>query len=406
MSPVHPPIADQGRRYDVDALRVLAFALLILYHVGMFYVADWGWHVKSAHLSETLQGPMLVLNQWRMPLIFMVSGLALSFVIERYQAGALAAKRTSRLLIPLLFGMLVIVPPQAYFQALANSATEPGYVDFLLRYFSFQPWPEDAFSGSEIGITWNHLWYLPYLWLYTLLLIPLSRLLRSDSPTVARLRALRGWKLVVLPTLPLLVYGLTLFPVFGGIKHDLLTDGYAHAMFFTFFLYGYLIGRDPGLWQALSSMRWWSLGLAILAFVVLRVVNEWLPEDRDLLQQVIGGWAVYLNRWLWLMAVLGWAHRLLNRPFSWLPYATEAVYPWYILHQTLIVVAGVYLSRLGLGPVWEPIAVILATMAGCALLHELLIRRISWLRPLFGLAPKRRAQAGPVESAEPARLAG
>lgn len=381
------------RRHDVDALRVLAFGLLILYHVGMFYVADWGWHVKSNYLSEALQGPMLVLNQWRMPLIFMISGLALSFVIERYPGRSLAAKRSGRLLLPLLFGMLLIVPPQAYYQALANGATTPGYVDFLIHYFSFQPWPNDAFDGSDIGITWNHLWYLPYLWLYTLLLIPIARWLPgSRSPLLARLRQLRGWKLVLLPTLPLLLYGLTLFPVFGGIKHDLISDGYAHAMFFTFFLYGYILGRDPEIWAALARMRWWSLGLAVLAFVLFRAVNEWLPQDRNFGEQILGGWAVYLNRWLWLLAVLGWAHRLLNRPFRWLPYATEAVYPWYILHQTLIVIAGVHLSRLGLGPVLEPVAVILSTLLGCALLHELLIRRLSLLRPLFGLAPRPAAQ--------------
>ena len=391
----HP--APAPRRHDVDALRVLAFGLLILYHVGMFYVADWGWHVKSEHQSEALQGLMMVVNQWRMPLIFMISGLALSFVIDRYRGSALAGKRSWRLLLPLIFGMLLIVPPQAYYQALTTGAAEPGYLNFLIRYFTFQPWPEGAFDGSDPGITWNHLWYLPYLWLYTMLLIPLNLWLRGRGQVWAkRFGELRGWRLVLLPTLPLLVYGLTLFPLFGGVSHNFTSDGYAHAMFFTFFLYGYLMGRHGGLWQALARMRWLSLGLAVLAFGIFSLANDQLPEDRNLLQQVLGGMAVYLNRWLWLLAVLGWGHYALNRPFRWLPYATEAVYPWYILHQSIIVIAGYNLARLGLGPVLEPILLLLATFGGCALIHEVIIRRTTWLRPLFGLDARPRPRSPAV----------
>ena len=68
------------RRYDVDWLRSLAFILLIFYHIGMFYVADWGWHVKSEYQSQFLKNIMLLVNQWRMPLIFLISGIALSLV--------------------------------------------------------------------------------------------------------------------------------------------------------------------------------------------------------------------------------------------------------------------------------------------------------------------------------------
>ena len=119
------------RRHDIDALRAIAFGLLILYHVGMFYV-PWGWHVKSEHIAPWLQAPMMVLNQWRMPLVFLISGLAVNFLLgegdrRRMGYGAFAWLRVKRLLVPLIFGMLLIVPPQAYLEALANGATEPGY---------------------------------------------------------------------------------------------------------------------------------------------------------------------------------------------------------------------------------------------------------------------------------------
>ena len=68
------------RRHDIDALRALAFALVILYHVAMYYVAEWHWHLKSPYAAEWLQAPMRALNLWRMDLVFLISGLAFGFV--------------------------------------------------------------------------------------------------------------------------------------------------------------------------------------------------------------------------------------------------------------------------------------------------------------------------------------
>src|SRR5690349_17424659 len=135
------------RRYDIDALRVLAFGLLILYHVCMAYVWDWGWHVKSSYQTEALQLPMLLSNRWRMCLLFLISGLAIGFTQAQAAPGRFAWSRTGRLLVPLLFGMAFIVPVQAYCQAVTNGAIAPGFGDFLVRYFTHQPWPKDAFDG-------------------------------------------------------------------------------------------------------------------------------------------------------------------------------------------------------------------------------------------------------------------
>jgi hypothetical protein len=95
--------------------------------------------------------------------------------------------------------------------------------------------------------------------------------------------------------------------------------------------------------------------------------------------------------WSAIAAVLGWGHQYLNRPFRWLPYAREAVFPWYILHQSVLLAMAYWLIPLKLGAVWEPTLVLLGTVGGCAALHELVIRRTRWLRPLFGLDAKPRA---------------
>ena len=168
------------RRHDIDALRALAFALLILYHWGMFYVAgdDWGWHVKSTHLAGWLQLPMLAVNRWRMDLIFLISGLAAAFLLKPGQSGRFLAQRSARLLLPLTFGILVVVPVQPYVQGVTNGVVEPGFFAFLAEYYTARRWPENAFDGWQHGYTWNHLWYLAYLWVYTLALAALLPLLR------------------------------------------------------------------------------------------------------------------------------------------------------------------------------------------------------------------------------------
>ena len=384
------------RRHDIDALRAIAFGLLILYHVGMFYV-PWDWHVKSAHAAPWLETPMLFLNQWRMPLVFLVSGLAVNFLLgeggaRRMGIGRFARLRISRLGWPLLFGMLVVVPPQAYQEALANGATDPGYLAFLWRYFTFQEWPRDAFSGSDPGITWNHLWYLPYLLFYTLVL---ACLLRWAGGAMGALRTgfrrLRGLGLALAPVAVLIPIGLWIFPRFPYISHDLLNDWYAHAMYGTFFLAGYLLGRDAGLWAELSRLRWPMLGVASLAFAGMLGLREITVEPLDTASDAALLFLVYLNRWGWLMVVLGWGHRWLNRPMGWLDYANRAVYPWYVLHQTLIVVAGAWLTSLELGPVAEPLALILITAGGCALLMGAVERLAPWLGPALGMKIAGRA---------------
>ena len=383
-----PIVPGAERRYDIDALRVGAFGLLILYHCGMFYVSGWGWHVKSQYQSDWLQVPMLFVNQWRIPLLFLASGLAIRLVWDRYSVRRLAARRTFRLLLPLVFGMAFIVAPQCYYEALGKGLIEPGFMSFMKNYLTFQDFPGEAWGGEEqIVWTWNHLWYLPYVWFYTMLLLPVYGLLAGP---VARLRAafvsLRGWRLVLLPVLPLMFWGSVVYPRFPYISHAFFDDWYAHAMYGTIFFYGFLIGRDDGFWEELRRLRRPLLIAAAILYVCVLARNAWLPEDTSGWLEALSLAITYLNRWLWLLTVMAWAFAYLNRPSRRLAYATEAVYPWYILHQTVIIVAGVNLARLSLGPVLEPLLVVAMTIAACFLLHEFVIRRSRWLRPFFGLS--------------------
>ncbi len=141
-------ISTSPRRYDIDALRIFAFTLLILYHVSMLYALGEDWHVKSAYQTDALHIPRLLVNQWRMSLLFVISGLAVSFVWQRYSAGRFALRRTRQLLVPLIFGMAFVVAPQCYYQALSNGVIEPGFLRFMGQYLTFQDFPGEAWAGE------------------------------------------------------------------------------------------------------------------------------------------------------------------------------------------------------------------------------------------------------------------
>lgn len=146
-------------------------------------------------------------------------------------------------------------------------------------------------------------------------------------------------------------------------------------------------------------MRHRSLGIALFCFTTFVVLdrlgdllgmNSWSASTHaafHLCERALH----FFYMWSAIAAVLGWGHQYLNRPFRWLPYAREAVFPWYILHQSVLLAVAYWLIPLKLGPVLEPTLTLLGTVGGCAVLHEYVIRRTRWLRPLFGLDAVPRA---------------
>ncbi|WP_058835952.1 acyltransferase family protein [Luteimonas abyssi] len=387
------------RRHDLYTLRVLAFALLILYHAGMVYVPEWSFHIKSPTLLAWIEWPMVMLGRWRMSLLFLLSGIALGLVLARRSDGRLAAERSGRLLLPLVFGIIAVVPIQAYCEARMLGTIEPGFGSFLLRYLQLRPWPPGTFTGGEYGFTWNHLWYLPYLWAYTMAALavrPLARML-GGAKLADWLTGRGRWLLWSAPVLGYLAALMVLAPRFPS-THALVGDWFNHARYFGVFAFGLLIAGSTPMWDALRARRWPLAMLALAGAVVYvglraigRLIDHGMVSPAPFLAVMPeSGWdllslaAQSLYWWMALLGLLAWGVHALNRPWPGLAYASRAVYPWYILHQSITILAAYWLIPLALGPVWEPLLVIALTVVGCALGYEV-IRRVAWLRPLFGV---------------------
>ena len=381
------------RRYDLDWLRTLAFALLILYHVGMYYVADWGWHVKSAVTSEGLQNLMLLTNPWRMSLLFFISAMALALAQRNTATFRLFSLRSNRLLIPLLCGMFIIVVPQVYYEALSQQLIEPGYFSFWLHYIN----PNTDLlrdHHSPIGLlTWNHLWFLPYLWCYSVLVLIIAPLLN----TLAKyLQPLPGSIALLLVMASLICAWFTLRQAYPS-SHALVNDWYNHAKYFSVFIAGYLFALQGNWWQKVIAFRRWFLLAALVGYSLIiadrNALFDSVPASfgESFSGRLLVGAVLALNHWGWILALIGYAGRYLSKRTNTvdkdgklLHYANNAILPWYMLHQTLIIVFAVWLKPLALPVGVEATLLIILTCAGCWAGYEL-VKRFWLSRWLFGL---------------------
>jgi glucan biosynthesis protein C len=379
--------------------------LLIAYHVGMYYVT-WDWHVKSPQASHAIEPLMMLTSPWRLSLLFLVSGVASAYLLSRARKNFLGS-RSIRLLIPLAFGMLVIVPPQSYLEVVEKLQYSGSYLEFLRLYIT-------GFHGFCRGTdclimpTWNHLWFVAYLWVYT---VVAYLGLRAAPNMITRLRALAERQLAGVGILlwPIAYLALVRLGLAGRFPqtHALVGDWYNHASYFGVFFLGLILAGSKAPWAAAERVRWIALGLAALGWAALCAYFGYYGDESAVPPDALIGTmrlAYGAEQWLAIAAVLGFARRHLNRDNAARRYLTTAIFPVYILHQTVIVVVAHSLKPAHLYPPVEALMLVLVTAAGCFLGYEL-IRRVRPLQPLFGLAQTARAQRAPRADARPVLVA-
>lgn len=374
------------RHYGLDWLRIGAFALLIVYHIGMVF-SPWQWVIKTNHALPWLIPPMALLIPWRLALLFAVSGYAGAKLWERQTSLATFAHgRNARLLVPLGFAMAVLVPVEMWVRVMEN-----GYPHGYLHFWTLDYWRVGTFWGRSFP-SWEHLWFVAYLWAYTMVL---CALLRFAGPRGAALRdMLIAWlaggnRLLWAPAVVLATAKLALMFVIPE-RQGLTTDWAGHAWYLPLFLFGFTLGRTPALWPVLArnalpaAVTSAVAGLAVVA-VEMRYPgttvppHEWMVLDRT--ARIAMGWSMVL-------ALFDAADRWLNRDHRWRATLSEAVFPFYIVHHAAIVLTAWYTLPLNLGALREFIVLLSATLAACIAFYTI-GRDIGWLRPLIGLAPMR-----------------
>jgi len=370
------------RRYDLDWLRVIAFAILIFFHVGMFF-NHWDWHIKNNIVNHSIEWPMRFSHEWRMALLFMISGAGVYFALGTRKTGSFLKERLVRIFIPLLFGMFVIVPPQIFFERLTQGETY-SYMEFYKTVFQFQPYPKGNFS-------WHHLWYLVYIFFYSLLGLPLLLFIRRRPEMTAKWAEFFKnpvW-LISIPVIWHAAGNIFLDERFPT-TNNLVRDWANHFHSFTLFLSGFILCTQTAFWETLAKNRKPTTSIWIVLTIVL--YSFYWGKGRNLDDWgVILYWVIQItNSWCILLSFFGFAYVYLQFTNPFLKYANEAVYPFYILHQTIIVCLAYPLIK---SPLLWPVKFIylcIATFTVCLVLYHFLIRRFDILRFIFGLKTKWR----------------
>lgn len=374
------------RHYGMDFLRIGAFALLILYHIGMVFV-PWGFHIKSAQPMDWVEIPMLLTNPWRLTLLFVVSGFASRALAAKSPGvGEFLKNRNVRLLIPLMFAMVMVVPPQVWVEVVGKHGYSHDYLWFFTHdYFRF---------GTMFGIvmpTWNHLWFVLYLWVYTLALAVLMMIPGSGKLQPAFDRIFGGGRALWAPLVFILITQYCLFHREED-THDLIHDGIAHLQYFPAFLFGFGLANSRTAMDGLA--RYWKLSAA-MAMGCYAVIAGLLVAYPDFSFPSHNVTTVFLivreiDVWIAIAALIGLAERFLNHEHRWRSTLAEATFPFYIIHQTVIVLVEFWIKPLNLGAGAEFAILVPATVAGCWAFY-LIGREVNWLRPLIGL--KRRSRS-------------
>lgn len=373
-----------SRRADVDHLRVLALALLIIYHVLLIYTGREFWRVSSVHHGYWADYLLNVLTPWRMSLVFLIGGIAVRFMLSRPSFAAFARERAARLLTAFVFAIVVLVPPQRFVRL--DEMGDPAQHDYL-RYLLH----EAPFAVSAFGVhvpQFAHAWFLPYLFAYSLLI----GVLWWGAPKLfAAIQ--RGIESVHAGVWVAGTMAWFTFLELAGLQnqqgdHLFFTDTQAHLKFLPLFIFGVMIGKSDKFSRQLDALKYPLWGAAA-ALMLTSCALEWMFLHNEL------GAAPWLGtRGLYggamLFSVLAFGHWALSRPTAASRYAADAILPIYLMHQTaLIVTADMIVSR-GWPLHIEAFTLIAATTLLPLTAYHFLVRRTPILRFLFGLRPQLR----------------
>ena len=376
------------RRYDLDWLRVLAFSGVFFYHCSRFFNTA-GWHIKNAETSGIIDIFTGIFDLFGMPLIFAVSGASIFFALHLNGATRFLRERMLRLLVPMALGILVLAPPQVYLDRLTHGEFSGTFFQFVPQYFQL------------VNFSWNgvHLWYLEYLFVFTLTLTPLFIWLKQPSGQralgyLSRFSQQKGF--IFFWAVPTALASIAVDP-FGLMKPAGSEAFLRLVMYPLYLIYGYLIYANEGIQQAIIRHRRSALMLALISTLIAPLISAGITE---------WGWEINLPIfvlimtlasvliWSYLLAAFGYGMRYLNSNRRPLAYANEAVLPFYILHQPVILILGYFIVPLPL-PILAKYLIIAPLAFGITLgLYEFGVRRVNLVRQVFGLkVPKQETPA-------------
>lgn len=363
----------EQRRVDIEYLRIIAVLLLIPFHSAMIFFSYESFYIKSPTSHFLLDYFVFFLSPWHMPLLFVIAGMSSFYAFQKRIWPQYVSERTRRLLIPFLFAMLFIVPLQPYFAYIRNHPNS-NILTFTKQYLSHI---QGDFTGYTGSFTPAHMWFVLYLYVYSIVSFPLLLKIKQHSEIIGKFFSKH--------------YILFLYPIVIGFAEQLPSISSKNPFYyFTYFIVGFIIATHPNIEEVISEKKFYILILGIITMTIYLVLVEKSftfekYSDKDILFYILRKF----NIWFWLLFILGYSKKILNAPASMLPYFSEMSYPFYILHQTVIIIIAYYIVSLNVNLWIIFFTLVLLSFFVTFMMYHFLIRKYKILRFLFGMKNQR-----------------
>jgi glucan biosynthesis protein C len=363
------------RLSELDWLRVILIFAVFLHHVCMPFNGD-NWHIMNNDSSKVLDDIMVYFEQFRLPILFFISGVGSVILLSKVTVVKFIKDKFLRLFIPLLIGSLLVIPPQIY-------------IENIVEMQSY--WRE--YPTLALKFETNHLWFIEYLFVFFLLAIPLNKLFSSSLGTsiinfVHKLSKHKiGLYLLVILLIIIKVYFSLTFPSDEQKIENLSSS----AFYFFFFIAGMLFVRSNVIWQAIYEQRFYNLMLLVFSTVLF--YSYYYSPDLSEYLSLDMRWSIWwlvccLVAWSAFLTILGYAQFYFTKTPKWLSLSNELIYPFYIFHQTVIVVIGYYVIAWQAPISLKVISLFALSFLATSVICWFIIKPTNFLRFLFGLKPK------------------
>jgi glucan biosynthesis protein C len=374
------------RQYFIDWLRIGLIISVFFFHVGMIFRPEQ-WHVNSAESFEFLDPIMWWLHLWRMPLLFLVSGVGTYYAIGHRTSWQYLKERFTRLYIPFTFGFFTLVPLMVYVERIPKYASFLAYIPHM---FDGGPYPVG-------NISWHHLWFILYLFIISLLITPFLNYTKSGHYNMVRgkLIAFTTKRMGLNWLLPVIIISqLILRQYFPKSTHALYNDWAFFTYYLIFFISGFMLFTSPKVIQALAKDRRLYLYQSVIFTVVLFSLPVIFGQP-SITQDYTRGMTEMIISLSCGLTAIGYFKRYFNKDHKYRKVMNEAIYPFYLLHQPALIFVGYVVLKWDISYGLQAVLITLLSLVSIIITYWFIIRKLGVLRIAFGMKKKARKNAIP-----------